>query len=404
MATEELRTELVDSLRHRGALTDPRVAEAFRTVPRDRFVPEVPVERAYRDDKVVIKRDDSGRVLSSASAPWLVSSMLEQLDVQPGQRVLEIGAGTGYNAALLAHLVGPAGEVVTVDIDQDVADRAAHALQAAGCRNARVVCADGGLGVPERAPYDRVLATVGMSDLSAAWLEQIDPTGRLVVPLMLGGPQRSIAFLRSDLGSVPRWTSDSVVDCGFVGMRGVAARSDQRIELGAADAFVQIDTALDSHSLRPVEIGNALAQQAYERPTGVRLGQGESYIECELWIPLTEPDACRLVATGDAVERPLADWGTERMSIALAREGSVAYLSRGAGDPYGIDVRGHGDDGPALADRLAAALRAWDRAGRPGTPGLRVDAYPKGTPDQLLGTPYVLDREHTRLAISWRAS
>lgn len=88
----------------------------MRAVPRHLFVPDATVERAYSNEAVVTHRDADGVAVSSSSAPGVVASMLEQLDVQPGHRVLEIGAGTGYNAALLAHLADPAGEVTTVDI------------------------------------------------------------------------------------------------------------------------------------------------------------------------------------------------------------------------------------------------------------------------------------------------
>ncbi|MGH3932646.1 MAG: hypothetical protein ACRDTF_22035 [Pseudonocardiaceae bacterium] len=93
------------------------VEAAMRAVPRHLFIPDSPAERAYSNENIVTCRDAEGVAVSSASAPGVVAGMLEQLDVQPGHRVLEIGAGTGYNAALLAQLVGPAGQVTTVDID-----------------------------------------------------------------------------------------------------------------------------------------------------------------------------------------------------------------------------------------------------------------------------------------------
>jgi protein-L-isoaspartate(D-aspartate) O-methyltransferase len=129
MSTDALATadrfhaDLIDLLLTRGTIRSNAVEAALRSVPRHRFVPDVPLETAYApDDAVVTKRDPAGVALSSASAPGVVAAMLEQLDVHPGDRILEIGAGTGYNAALLAELAGPAGHVVTVDIDQDAVD------------------------------------------------------------------------------------------------------------------------------------------------------------------------------------------------------------------------------------------------------------------------------------------
>jgi protein-L-isoaspartate(D-aspartate) O-methyltransferase len=108
--------------------------------------------------------------------------MLEQADLHPGMRVLEIGSG-GYNAALIAELVGTEGAVTTVDIDPDVVDRARRYLEAAGYSQVTVVLADTANGVPERAPFDRIIVTAGVWDLPSAWADQLAVGGRLVVPL-----------------------------------------------------------------------------------------------------------------------------------------------------------------------------------------------------------------------------
>jgi protein-L-isoaspartate(D-aspartate) O-methyltransferase len=113
VSPEALRAALVEKLRSKGGLRSPVIAEAFSTVPRHLFVPDVSVEAAYWDQWIVTKRIPGGEVVSSSSQPEIMATMLEQLDVRPGHRVLEIGAGTGYNAALLAHLVGPTGSVTS---------------------------------------------------------------------------------------------------------------------------------------------------------------------------------------------------------------------------------------------------------------------------------------------------
>jgi len=176
---------LVGQLRQAGHLHDERVAAAFRAVLRHHFLPGVPLEAVYRDDAVVTKTVD-GLPHSSSSQPAIMARMLERLDVAPGQRVLEIGAGTGYNAALLAHLAGERGRVVTVDIDADTVEAAREHLRAAGRDRVEVICADGGYGYPPGEPYDRIIVTVGAADLPPAWWEQLRPGGRLVVPLALG--------------------------------------------------------------------------------------------------------------------------------------------------------------------------------------------------------------------------
>lgn len=150
-------------------------------MPRHTFVPEVPVDEAYADAPLYTKTDGNGASISAASQPRIVAMMLEQLQPEPGQRVLELGAGTGYNAGLLAHLVGEHGQVTTIDVDDNTVDDARSGLAAAGIDNVRVVLGDGALGHPDGAPYDRIIATVGAWGLPPAWLAQLAPGGRLVV-------------------------------------------------------------------------------------------------------------------------------------------------------------------------------------------------------------------------------
>src|SRR5438067_11942811 len=117
---DALRETMLAQVRERGGATDPLVADALRAVPRHLFVPDVTVETAYRDDAIVTKRDADGHPVSSSSQPTIMAIMLDQLGVAAGQRVLEIGAGTGYNAALIASIVGAGGAVVSIDIDDDL--------------------------------------------------------------------------------------------------------------------------------------------------------------------------------------------------------------------------------------------------------------------------------------------
>ena len=126
-----LRAALIAQLEREGALHDPAVRTAMLAVPRHLFLPNEPLERAYANDAIATKFAD-GVSISSASQPAIVALMLEQLALAPGMNVLEIGAGTGYNAALMRTLVGPGGQVTTVDIDADITDAAREHLAAIG--------------------------------------------------------------------------------------------------------------------------------------------------------------------------------------------------------------------------------------------------------------------------------
>ena len=120
LTPDAARARLVDELRDSGRLTSPTVEAAFRAVPRHLFLPEMAASEAYQDEAFVIKTGADGLPVSSSSQPAIMASMLQLLRLRPGHRVMEVGAGTGYNAALMTHLVGERGSVVTVDIDADI--------------------------------------------------------------------------------------------------------------------------------------------------------------------------------------------------------------------------------------------------------------------------------------------
>ncbi len=224
------RARMVDELIARGCVLTPAVASALRRVPRHLFVPGVSLNAAYADEAIVTKWEDTVPV-SSSSQPAMVAIMLDQLAVEPGMRVLEVGAGTGYNAALLATLVGASGHVTTIDIDEDIAAKAGDHLKSAGFGLDRVtvVCGDGALGWPDGALYDRIVLTVGAWDVAPAWREQLSHAGRLVLPLALRTVQMSIAFDRGEGGVL---VAASMRPCGFMRLRGPFAGPEAAFALG----------------------------------------------------------------------------------------------------------------------------------------------------------------------------
>src|SRR6267378_5261969 len=139
----ELRQVMIDELKKRGLDLEPAIEEVFRTIPREIFLPDVPLERIYSGDAVITKQDEEGSPISSSSEVGTMIAMASLLDVAPGQRILEIGAGTGYNAAVLAQIVGERGAITTIDIDADVAALARQHLARAGVDRVAVITADG---------------------------------------------------------------------------------------------------------------------------------------------------------------------------------------------------------------------------------------------------------------------
>ncbi len=145
-----------------------------------------------------------------------MAEMLEQLEPRPGERILEIGAGSGYNAALLASLVGADGFVSTVDLDADIVKAARERLGSAGYARLWTRCGDGADGDLDNSPFDAIIATVGVGDIPEAWVSQLRMGGRLIAPLALGLAQRVITFERTAEGL----QSMSVVGGEFMPFRG----------------------------------------------------------------------------------------------------------------------------------------------------------------------------------------
>jgi protein-L-isoaspartate O-methyltransferase len=200
------RRELVREIEAYGTLRDPAWRAAFSEVPRHLFVPSYyvagaggyerlwsghadPARRArwlrgaYQDEPLATRVRD-GELVSSSSQPSLMAEMLEALDVRDGHDVLEIGAGTGYNAALLCHRLG-AEHVTTVDLDEEITESARAHLATAGY-TPTVVTGDGARGCPERAPFDRIVATCTLPSIPYAWLAQCRPDALVLTPLSTG--------------------------------------------------------------------------------------------------------------------------------------------------------------------------------------------------------------------------
>jgi len=404
----ELRERLVAQVLATSGVRDERIAAALRDVPRHLFLPHLPPETAYLDDAIVTKRDAGGQPISSSSQPAIMAIMLDQLALAAGQRVLEIGAGTGYNAALVRHIVGPSGAVYSVDIEPDLVEAAREHLASAGYPDVTVVAADGAGGYPPGAPYDRVIATVGVSDLAPAWLYQVGPGARIVVPLDVRGSQLSVAFGRS--GSGRHWVSRSITPCGFMRMRGALAGPERTVVLQPGLSIMLPDglTLADGQEVDGAALGAFLDGPPAESATGVRTSSLQVFWGLGLWLAAGDRRSC-----GVAEQRPPGDGpgrlaraplgGDEMAATAgIVDSGGIAVLTADRPEPgrLALGVAGFGPHGSELGAALAAHVRAWDRAGQPGAARLHVDAYPRSSPDEpALGDALIIERPATRFAV-----
>ncbi|MCX4718141.1 methyltransferase, FxLD system [Streptomyces virginiae] len=362
---EQLRNALVDQIRQEGHAVNPAAEAALRTVPRHLFVPDASLQAAYANQPVYVKYDTDGTSISCASQPAVVALMLDQLDAQPGERILELGAGTGYNAALLAHLVGDTGHVTTIDVDDDLVERARAHLAAAGYTNVDALTRDGAVGYADGAPYDRIIATVGAHGIPHAWLDQLAPDGRLVVPQRIkGSVSRSIVYERRD----GRWISLGSEMNTFMPLRRGIADDDRRIVSLSADGTVRLQapagTPIDAEALARV-----LEEPRVEEWTGMTVRAMESPEWMELFVSCSfHSGLIRMLFPASAKGTTLTE-DPYPSSTAVIDKGGLTYLARRLSDqttPEGgklweFGVIGHGPGSDELAAKVAEVIRTWDR-------------------------------------------
>jgi protein-L-isoaspartate(D-aspartate) O-methyltransferase len=217
------RARMVERQLVRRGISDVRVLAAFRDVPREAFVSENLEEVAYEDSPLPI---GEGQTISQ---PFVVALTLEALELRGVERVLEIGTGSGYSAALLGRL---AREVYTVERIPSLARAAAERLAAFGAERVRVVCADGSLGLPEHAPYDAIAVAAAGPRVPERLLEQLATGGRLVMPV---GGEEGQRLVRVTRYGEHELIEEKLLDVSFVPLIGAAAWPEPRTERGAAE-------------------------------------------------------------------------------------------------------------------------------------------------------------------------
>ena len=372
-----------------GEALPSSVDGALRAVPREAFLPGTPLAEAYGDSPVVTHRDTDGVATSSASAPGVVAAMLAQLDIRPGHRILEIGAGTGYNAALLARLAGPAGQVTTIELDPGIAAEAQAALAAAGYPQVTVIAGDGEYGHAPDAPYDRIIVTAGAWELPRAWAEQLAPGGLLVVPLRMRGLTRSVTFEHA----AGTWRSQAMYECGFMPIRGAGAVAERNISLGDSGITIRID---DGQPADATGLQHALASTPAQTWTGVEVTVTG---ELDFWLA-GQDGFFRLLAGTDTAQRaglvpPAFNWG----AMGLLSSDSFAYLTRRPGRPGHSELGacGYGPAREELTSIYVDRIRAFNRD-RAQTRHLRVEVHP-ATHAPITGALMQIEKRSTRVIV-----
>ncbi len=203
----EAEAALVGRLTGRRPLR-PAVLAALRTVPREAFVPEAVRDRAWDNGPLPIGQ---GQTISQ---PYIVALMVDLLELAPDARVLEVGAGSGYQAAVLAQL---AREVYAIELEPVLAERARATLDRLGISSIHLRCGDGRVGWPEAAPFDGIVVSAAAEDVPPALLAQLKPGAHLAIPIgTFDGPQVLTRYTRAADGSVQ---GEPILDVAFVPLR-----------------------------------------------------------------------------------------------------------------------------------------------------------------------------------------
>ena len=322
----------------------------------------------YADNPLTLFGDDDDNIPSTISQPSFVLRMLDLLEFQPGQTVLELGTGSGWNAALIGQLVGPAGSVYSFEIIPEVAQRAADTIAELGITNVRVIAADGGDGYAAGGPYDRIAFTAGTHDLPRPFYEQVKEGGLLLVVIKNEGGGDNLFLLQK---MADHFESRYSTPCGFVHLSG-------KYKVGS----------LDPTTVEALPEWPALQHQEIARRPFWWGGKGREWfmwqtVGIRSFLGVTEPSfrAFKIAKPHAAATEYhyFGLWDRDNMSLVLARDEELIS--------YG---------NATATERLLQLLHRWVDLGMPAASSLRLRVYRSDHPVETRGDQWVVKRQESQ--------
>ena len=368
---------MVDKLKADGHLHDPRIEQAMRSVPRHEFLQKDDIEDAYTGEVVRTMVDSEGGTVSTASHVIVVARMLEGLDPQPDERVLEVGLGTGYNAALLATLIAP-GPLTAIDNEPWLVERAAENLQRVGVANVRAIARDGWFGDAETQPFDAIVATVSLPDISPHWVEQLVHGGRLVAPMFITPTlQPIVSFAKDSL----RLVGTAFSAGSFIKLK--RQKEDLNRYVVVDDIYWEMcDTSVEKWTILKQLLADP-ARAMYERPELQRMWP--------VWLGLEDQNVVMSYSADPEHHGVIGLFDADAPGLAVV-------------DKHANEIRSYGDG--RTCERLMDLLaRMPDLPTRPIAGGRRmldidIDAVPHGSAEPPDGG-WLIERPNYDFVVRW---
>jgi len=209
MKIDEKRKNLVESLKKQGRIKTKEIEKAFLEIPREKFIPTIFEQHAYLDTPLEIGQGQT------ISAPHMIAIMCEELDLKKDQKILEIGTGSGYHAAIVAKIIEPNGHIYTIERHKNLAEKAKQNIKNANIKNITVEIGDGSEGLKKYAPYDRIYVTCAAPIIPQPLIEQLKDPGKMLIPV--GGTLCTLYLLEKNNGKIKK---ENHGGCAFVPLIG----------------------------------------------------------------------------------------------------------------------------------------------------------------------------------------